>query len=179
MPAVYVLEEEPAINAFAAGLDPAEAVVAVSRGCMRRLSREELQGVVAHEFSHILNGDMRMNFRMIGWIAGIVALTVIGRVLFEVGARMAANRPRQSDRKDMGGALALGFFAVGAILLVVGCVGTFFGKWIQSAISRQREFLADARGCALERLQRGREACPFGSALRFGLLRQHLLKFLE
>ena len=173
VPAVYVLEEEPAINAFAAGIDPAEAVVAVSRGCMRRLSREELQGVVAHEFSHILNGDMRMNFRMIGWIAGIVALTVIGRVLFEVGARMVANRPRQSDRKDMGGALALGFFAVGAILLVVGCVGTFFGKWIQSAISRQREFLADASAVQFTRFPSGISGAlkkiggfPEGSALR-------------
>ena len=173
VPAVYVLEEEPAINAFAAGLDPAEAVVAVSRGCMRRLSREELQGVVAHEFSHILNGDMRMNFRMIGWIAGIVALTVIGRVLFEIGARIVASRPRQSNRKDMGGALAFGLFVVGAILLVVGCVGTFFGKWIQSAISRQREFLADASAVQFTRFPRGISGAlkkiggfPEGSVLR-------------
>lgn len=173
VPAVYVLEEEPAINAFAAGLDPAEAVVAVSRGGMRRLTREELQGVVAHEFSHILNGDMRMNFRMIGWIAGIVALTVIGRVLFEIGARIVANRPRQSNRKDMGGALALGLFVVGAILLVVGCVGAFFGKWIQSAISKQREFLADASAVQFTRFPSGISGAlkkiggfPEGSALR-------------
>ena len=155
VPAVYVLEDESAINAFAAGLDPAEAVVAVSRGCMRRLSREELQGVVAHEFSHILNGDMRMNFRLIGWIAGIVALTVVGRVLFEAGVRMVSRRTGGSSKKDSGNALAFGFFASGLVLLVVGCVGAFFGRWIQSAISRQREFLADASAVQFTRFPSG------------------------
>lgn len=155
VPAVYVLEEESAINAFAAGLDPAEAVVAVSRGCMRRLSREELQGVVAHEFSHILNGDMRMNFRMIGWIAGIVALTVVGRVLLEVGVRMASRRTGGSSKKDSSNAFAFGFLAGGLVLLVVGCVGAFFGRWIQSAISRQREFLADASAVQFTRFPSG------------------------
>ena len=155
VPAVYVLEEESAINAFAAGLDSAEAVVAVSRGCMRRLSREELQGVVAHEFSHILNGDMRMNFRMIGWIAGIVALTVVGRVLLEIGVRTVSRRTGGSSKKDGGNALAFGFFASGLVLLVVGCIGAFFGKWIQSAISRQREFLADASAVQFTRFPSG------------------------
>jgi Zn-dependent protease with chaperone function len=155
VPAVFVLEEESAINAFAAGLDPAEAVVAVSRGCMRRLNREELQGVVAHEFSHILNGDMRMNFRMIGWIAGIVALTVVGRVLLEIGVRTVSRRTGGSSKKDGANALAFGFFASGLVLLVVGCVGAFFGRWIQSAISRQREFLADASAVQFTRFPSG------------------------
>ncbi len=136
MPAVYVLPNEPSINAFAAGLTPGDAVVAVSRGSLDYLTRDELQGVVAHEFSHILNGDMRINFRMIIVIAGLIGLFVVGRVLLE-----SASRGRSSNSKNDGrGAVLL----LGLGLLIIGAIGAFFGHLMQAAISRQREYLADA-----------------------------------
>jgi Zn-dependent protease with chaperone function len=130
VPPVYVLEE-PGINAFAAGYAPGDAVVAVSQGCLNHLTRDELQGVVAHEFSHILNGDMRLNIRLIGVIFGIMALSIIGRIL------MLTSRGRSSGRG--GGVLWLGLG-----MFVLGLVGAFFGRLIMAAVSRQREYLADA-----------------------------------
>ena len=129
-PPVYVLDAEHAINAFAAGASPNEAVVAVTRGTLDELSRDELQGVIAHEFSHILNGDMRLNLRLLGVLHGILLLTLAGRVLMR-GAR-------RGDRNA--GAIALG----GAMLLTVGYIGTLCGKLIKAGVSRQREYLADA-----------------------------------
>jgi len=133
VPPVYVLKE-PGINAFAAGYSPGDAVVAVSQGCLDYLSRDELQGVVAHEFSHILNGDMRLNIRLIGLIFGIMALSIIGRIL------MFASRGRSSGRSDSRGGLVL----LGLGVFVLGLVGAFFGRLIMAAVSRQREYLADA-----------------------------------
>jgi Zn-dependent protease with chaperone function len=130
VPPVYVLEE-PGINAFAAGYAPGDAVVAVSQGCLNYLTRDELQGVVAHEFSHILNGDMRLNIRLIGLIFGIMALSIIGRIL------MLTSRGRSSGRG--GGVVWLGLG-----MIVLGLVGAFFGRLIMAAVSRQREYLADA-----------------------------------
>ena len=130
VPPVYVLEE-PGINAFAAGYAPGDAVVAVSQGCLNYLTRDELQGVVAHEFSHILNGDMRLNIRLIGLIFGIMALSIIGRIL------MLTSRGRSSGRGGGVVWLGLGVF-------VLGLVGAFFGRLIMAAVSRQREYLADA-----------------------------------
>jgi Zn-dependent protease with chaperone function len=130
VPPVYVLEE-PGINAFAAGYAPGDAVVAVSQGCLNYLTRDELQGVVAHEFSHILNGDMRLNIRLIGVIFGIMALSIIGRIL------MLTSRGRSSGRGGGVVWLGLGMF-------VLGLVGAFFGRLIMAAVSRQREYLADA-----------------------------------
>ncbi|MGB6936701.1 MAG: M48 family metallopeptidase [Xanthobacteraceae bacterium] len=130
VPPVYVLEE-PGINAFAAGYAPGDAVVAVSQGCLNYLTRDELQGVVAHEFSHILNGDMRLNIRLIGLIFGIMALSIIGRML------MLTSRGRSSGRGGGVVWLGLGVF-------VLGLVGAFFGRLIMAAVSRQREYLADA-----------------------------------
>lgn len=141
MPGVYVLDDEPAINAFAAGLTTADAVVAVTRGTLEKLTRDELQGVVAHEFSHILNGDMRLNLRITSLIFGILVLGLIGRgILSSLGrARVSSSR----GGKNSGGIIpALG--AAGLGLLVIGYVGYFFGRLIQAAVSRQREFLADA-----------------------------------
>lgn len=144
-PAVYVLPDEPGINAFAAGYSPADAAVAVSAGALARLSRDELQGVIAHEFSHILNGDMRLNTRLSALIHGLLALSMLGR-----GALRAATRVRWSGGsrrgKDAAGGLALVVLvlAAGLTLLVVGFCGHLFGKIIQAAVSRQREFLADA-----------------------------------
>ena len=133
VPPVYVLEE-PGINAFAAGYAPGDAVVAVSQGCLNYLTRDELQGVVAHEFSHILNGDMRLNIRLIGLIFGIMALSIIGRIL------MLTSRGRSPGRSDSRGGLVL----LGLGVFVLGLVGAFFGRLIMAAVSRQREYLADA-----------------------------------
>ncbi len=137
VPPVYVLPDEAGINAFAAGHTTGDAVVAVSQGSLEFLSRDELQGVVAHEFSHILNGDMKLDIRLMGLIFGILALSVIGRVLLEV-----ASRSRSSSSKDDKGLGGLAIMGVGLWLLGLG--GAFFGRLIQAAISRQREFLADA-----------------------------------
>lgn len=129
VPKVYVMDGEEGINAFAAGHNINDAAIGVTRGCMTTLKRDELQGVIGHEFSHILNGDMRINLRLMGIIFGIVCLTVIGRALL---------RARGSGREKN----PLPLF--GLLLLVLGGVGYLFGQLIQAAISRQREFLADA-----------------------------------
>jgi Zn-dependent protease with chaperone function/uncharacterized tellurite resistance protein B-like protein len=126
VPQVYVMDEEDGINAFAAGHKPGDATITVTRGCMKLLSRDELQGVIGHEFSHILNGDMRLNLRLIGIIFGILCLAIIGRILL-----------RTRGRKNP---LPL----LGLALLIIGYIGVFFGRLIQAAVSRQREFLADA-----------------------------------
>jgi Zn-dependent protease with chaperone function len=136
VPPVYLMDNEPGINAFAAGYSPESAVIGVTRGAVEQLSRDELQGVIAHEFSHILNGDMRLNIRLMGVIFGIIALAVVGRVLLYSGAYSGGGR---RDNKGGGAILAMGI-----ALLVIGGVGVFFGRLIQAAVSRQREFLADA-----------------------------------
>lgn len=138
VPAVYVLPDETGINAFAAGLTTSDAVVAVTRGTLEKLNRDELQGVVAHEFSHILNGDMRMNLRIAAIVFGILVLGLAGR-----GILWSMRRMRGSRGKGSGGAMAA-FLLIGLSLMIVGYVGYFFGRMIQAAVSRQREFLADA-----------------------------------
>ncbi len=139
VPSVFVLDNEPAINAFAAGHQPGDAVVAVSAGALKYLSREELQGVMGHEFSHILNGDMRLNLRLIGLVHGILVLAILGYYLLRTAPYVSSGR----SRKDSGGA-ALAIFLLGLALVILGYLGVFFGHLIKAAISRQREFLADA-----------------------------------
>ena len=138
VPRVYVLEHEKGINAFAAGITPGNAVIAVTSNCMKLLNRDELQGVVAHEFSHILNGDMRLNIRLIGIINGILIIAMIGRAVLR---GMSSRRSRSSNKKGGGGMAAV---VLGLALIIVGYIGVLFGKLIKSAVSRQREFLADA-----------------------------------
>lgn len=142
VPPVYLMEREGGINAFAAGYSPDDAVIGVTRGAAERLSRDELQGVIAHEFSHILNGDMRMNIRLIGILHGILIIGIIGyyvmRVTFYTGG---AHRRSSSDKKG-GGAVPILAIALG--LMAVGFIGSFFGSLIKAAVSRQREYLADA-----------------------------------
>jgi Zn-dependent protease with chaperone function len=138
VPAVYLLEEEPALNAFAAGLTTSDAVVCVTRGTIDKLNRDELQGVIGHEFSHILNGDMRLNLRIAALIFGILVIGLAGR-----GILWAMGRGRVRARGKGGGGIAL-ILAVGVALLIIGYVGYFFGRLTQAAVSRQREFLADA-----------------------------------
>lgn len=141
VPPVYVMDED-AINAFAAGYLPGDAVIGVTRGAVETLNREELQGVVAHEFSHILNGDMRMNIRMIGVLHGILLLGIIGRFLVRSIHLSGGSRSRSS--KDSGGGAVLAILAAGVALIVVGSLGSFIGGLIKAAVSRQREYLADA-----------------------------------
>lgn len=140
MPEVFVLEGEAGINAFAAGHTTDDYAVAVSRGGLERLSRDELQGVVAHEFSHILNGDMLRNIRLTGWLYGILGIAVAGRILFEAAAR-SDHRPRRREGNSNG---TLALLALGLGLMAIGWIGQFFARAVQAAISRQREHLADA-----------------------------------
>jgi len=149
VPPVYVLDGESSINAFAAGHQPGDAVVAVSRGCLNYLNRDELQGVVAHEFSHILNGDMRLNLRLVGLVHGILLLAIIGYYIIRFTS--SSRSSSSSKKKDGAGAVVL----FGLALLVLGYVGVFFGKLIRSALSRQREFLADASAVQFTRYPGG------------------------
>ncbi|MFA7172035.1 MAG: M48 family metallopeptidase [Kiritimatiellia bacterium] len=128
VPKIYVLDHEKGINAFAAGHTPGDAAIGVTSGCMTLLNRDELQGVIGHEFSHILNGDMRLNLRIMGVIFGILCLAVIGRIL--IYSRGGRNRNP--------------LMLLGLALIIIGAIGVFFGRLIQAALSRQREFLGDA-----------------------------------
>jgi Zn-dependent protease with chaperone function len=137
VPQVYVLEREAGINAFAAGYSAANAAIAVTRGALVNLDRAELQGVVAHEFSHVLNGDMRLSTRLIGLLFGLTVIAMIARTILRVMPRGG-----DSGRKSGGG---LGVIIVAAlIVLALGWIGLFFGRLIQAAVSRNRESLADA-----------------------------------
>jgi len=148
MPEVYVLDGEQGINAFAAGYAMDDAVVGVTEGCMRNLSRDELQGVIAHEFSHILNNDMRLNIRLVAVIFGLVALAELGRIFLDVGA---SSRRRSSRDGDGGGGIAL----IGLILMATSGLGILMGKVIKSAVSRQREYLADSSAVQFTRNPEG------------------------
>lgn len=138
MPEVYVLEQESGINAFAAGFTASDAAVTVTRGALETLSRDELQGVIGHEFSHILNGDMRLNMRLMGFLFGILVIGLIGRAVLN-SARYGSVRSGDS-RRD--GTTAI--YLAGLGLFLIGYIGVFFGQLIKAAVSRQREFLADA-----------------------------------
>ncbi len=142
VPEIFVLEEESAINAFASGFSPTDAAITVTRGCLDKLTREELQGVIAHEFSHVLNGDMRLNIRLMGVAFGILVLAIVGRKIAEVSGR--------SRSRDSGGIAILG-----VALLIVGYIGVFFSRLIKASISRQREYLADASAVQFTRQTEG------------------------
>ncbi|MCZ6835952.1 MAG: M48 family metallopeptidase [Planctomycetota bacterium] len=149
-PPVYFMDKEQGINAFAAGYTPSDAVIGVTRGCAERLSRDELQGVMAHEFSHILNGDMKLNIRLIGILHGILVIGLIGYFILRSAFYGAAIRSSSRGRSN-----PLPLLAMGAGLVAVGSIGTFFGNWIKSAVSRQREFLADASAVQFTRNPEG------------------------
>ncbi|MCC5861873.1 MAG: M48 family metallopeptidase [Gammaproteobacteria bacterium] len=156
VPEIYVLENEPGINAFAAGYTPGDAAVAVTRGCLEQLNREELQGVIAHEFSHILNGDMRLNIRLMGVLFGILVIGMLGRIMLR-GTRVGAMRVRVGggNRSGGGGAAVLVILAAGLALTLIGSIGVLFGRLIRAGLSRQREFLADASAVQFTRNNRG------------------------
>jgi Zn-dependent protease with chaperone function len=136
VPDVYILPGEDGVNAFAAGFTTGDAVLGITRGAVTRLNREQLQGVVAHEFSHILNGDMTLNLRLIGWVHGLLIIGLLGQIILR-SLRFA----RGGGKK--GGGLAI-VLAIGLALLILGFVGMFFANLIKAAVSRQREYLADA-----------------------------------
>ena len=138
VPPVYLMDEE-GINAFAAGWSPNDAVIGVTKGCVEALSRDELQGVIAHEFSHILNGDMKLNIRLMGILYGIFFLSILGEILIRSISYSSGNSSNEK-KNDGKGAI----FVIGLVLFILGWVGWFFGRLIQAAVSRQREFLADA-----------------------------------
>lgn len=137
VPTIFVLEQEAGINAFAAGLTPANAAIAVTRGALEKLERAELQGVIAHEFSHIANGDMRLNQQLIGMSFGILVLSLVGRWLLR-----SARFGRFSRGKNSGGVAAA--LAIGLALTVIGAIGVLLARIIKAAVSRERERLADA-----------------------------------
>ena len=136
VPEVYVLEEEAGINAFAAGYTQSDAAVAVTRGALETFDRAELQGVIAHEFSHILNGDTRINIRLMGIVFGILVLSIIGRRLL-MSTRYS--RSRSSSNKGVSVVILAGLG-----LMIIGYAGLFFARWLKASVSRQREYLADA-----------------------------------
>lgn len=145
VPMVYVMDHENSINAFAAGTEPNNAAIGVTRGCLERLTREELQGVIAHEFSHILNGDMNMNMKMVSWVFGLMAVSMVGQMLFRSLSYGRHHHHRgSSDNNREGSGLMMALLALGIGLMVIGSIGMFFGRLLQAAISRQREYLADA-----------------------------------
>jgi Zn-dependent protease with chaperone function len=162
VPTVYVLEGEAGINAFAAGLTPATAVIGLTRGAVEGLSRDQLQGVIGHEFSHILNGDMRLNIRLAGLLHGILLIGLIGRGLVQAGGHGAGRRGRDS----------FAFMLVGAGLVATGAFGTLFANLIKAAVSRQREFLADASAVQFTRNPQGIAGAlkRIGAASHMGLL---------
>jgi len=143
-PPVYILPNEDGINAFAAGYSPDDAVVGLTRGCVTLLDRDELQGVVAHEFSHIFNGDMRLNIRLIGVLHGILLIGLIGHMVLRGSFYGAAARGGRRGGREGGGGGVIVILAVGAGLMLLGFVGSLFGNLIKAASSRQREYLADA-----------------------------------
>ena len=152
VPLCFVLDHDESINAFAAGNSPQDAAVGVTRGALLNLTRDELQGVIAHEFSHIGNGDMKLNLRIIGAIAGLTALAQLGYIFFRLAG---------SVRGKNSAPIALGMILTGVVVLLIGSGGILFAKVIQAAVSREREYLADASA-----VQFTRNPLGLGSALK-------------
>ncbi|WP_372966628.1 M48 family metallopeptidase [Marinobacter sp.] len=165
VPELYVMDHETSINAFVAGYTPGEAVMVVTKGALAQLSRDELQGVVGHEFSHILNGDMRLNVRLISMLAGILMIGQIGQFLLRAGFYSGATRSRNRDGRAQA---AMGM--LGLALMIIGYVGVFFGRLIQAAVSRQREMLADASSVQFTRNPEGIGGALFKIGMTSGYL---------
>lgn len=140
VPELFIMEREQGINAFVAGYEPEEAVLVVTKGALEKLDRDQLQGVIGHEYSHILNGDMRLNVRLMAMLAGLVMIGQIGRFLLETSFGSGRRRYGSKD----GARIGIFLFAFGAVLAAVGYIGVLVGRMIKAAVSRQREFLADA-----------------------------------
>ena len=161
MPEVYVMHGEKGINAFAAGSTVDDAVIGVTDGCMRRLQRDELQGVIAHEFSHILNQDMRLNFHLVAVVFGLLVLALLGRLMMEIGFNSSG---RRSSKEGGGAGILIGIS--GAAIMASGYLGVLMGNLIKSAVSRQREYLADSSAVQFTRNPEG----PSGALKKIGAL---------
>ena len=149
-PVTYVLDNEPSVNAFVAGYDSSQSILVVTQGTLEQLSREELQGVIGHEFSHILNGDMRLNMRLLAILAGILAIGQMGGFLM----RSVSDTRHHARGKDRNNAVPA-IFIFGLGLWVIGYIGLFFGRLIKAAVSRERERLADAASVQFTRYPDG------------------------
>jgi Zn-dependent protease with chaperone function len=149
VPGVFVLRDAYGLNAFAAGRELDDAALAVTADALEHFTREELQGVVAHEFSHLLNGDTILNIRVICCIHGLMCVHDFGR--FFLGMR---GRSRFAEESPFGGRRNP-FAGIGLVLLVCGFVGAMVGRIIQAAINRQREHLADASAVQFTRYPEG------------------------
>lgn len=148
VPPVYVMQNEMGINAFAAGWSPDDAVIGVTKGALKALKRDQLQGVIAHEFSHILNRDCALNMRLMGVLHGIVLISIIGRMVMHLGS----GNNHRSTRKSDG---AVQFFIAGLAIWIFGSLGVLIARMIQAAVSRQREYLADASAVQFTRNPEG------------------------
>lgn len=157
VPAVYILQGEKGINAFAAGTTPSNAVIGVTKGALEHFDRDQLQGVIAHEFSHIFNGDMRLNLRLIALLSGIVFISNAGEIIMRAGGGGWGRRTFTGSRRSSDARIVL----IGLAIMIVGWLGCFFAGMIKAAISRQREFLADASAVQFTRNPDG-----IGDALR-------------
>ncbi|PIP80810.1 MAG: hypothetical protein COW84_03215 [Gammaproteobacteria bacterium CG22_combo_CG10-13_8_21_14_all_40_8] len=160
MPGVYVMDEETSINAFAAGLKPSLAVIVVTKGSLETFTRDELQGVIGHEFSHILNGDMHLNVKLIGLLAGILAIGQLGGFLLRSSYYSRSSYRHgslfsSSSSSSKNSSSGVPVLAIGVGLFVVGYTGLFFARLIKAGISRQREFLADASSVQFTRNKEG------------------------
>jgi Zn-dependent protease with chaperone function len=142
-PRVFIMDDEPGINAFAAGYSPNDAAIAVTQGALLYFNREELQAVIGHEFSHILNGDMRLNIKLIGVLFGILCISIIGSLIVRLAPRMTTRSRGRRSKNSNAGVVVL-IFAFGAMVWLIGSIGVLCGRIIQAMISRQREKLADA-----------------------------------
>jgi Zn-dependent protease with chaperone function len=132
-PPIFILDKAPdTINALVAGNTVDDAAIILTRGCLNYLTRDELQAVVAHEFSHVFNGDMKLNLRTAALVFGVTSIAIVGGEILI---------PDDIE----GGCLTLAVcLTLGLPLLILGLTGTFFGKLIQRAVCREREYLADA-----------------------------------
>lgn len=156
MPHVFVLDNERGINAFAAGFSTNDAAVAVTRGALDLFNREELQAVIGHEFSHILNGDMRLNIKAVGVLFGILCISMAGSIIVRIGIRtLQSGGGRRRSKNDNSAGLALGLMLFGAAIWLIGSLGVLCARIMQAAISRQRERLADASAVQFTRNPQG------------------------
>jgi len=149
VPQVYILEDQ-AINAFAAGTNINNAVIGVTRGSVETFSRDQMQGVIAHEFSHIHHGDMRLNMKLLSALYGITMIGLLGQWILRGSFHSRRSRNGQQ------------LVPLGLGLMAIGFGGSFFGSLIRSAVSRQREFLADASAVQYTRNPAGVCLSPAG-----------------
>jgi len=146
VPPIYIMNQS-GINAFAAGFSVSDTVIGVTRGAIDMLHRDELQGVIAHEFSHILHGDTRMNMRMMGLLHGMTLISDTGMLLLTARSSTRYSRRQRSTHPAM--------FVLGFLLFLVGLIGMVLADLIKRAVSRQREFLADASAVQFTRNPEG------------------------